>query len=184
MKRVALIISLLVFSFSTFASADDVDNKKLDKMVNTTVILHGYKNLKRNDAPVLSLLSEPYKKQKLCAKKGYIGYQNALAATYLTGSNGAKANSIKAYGWTLVAYHQISKTGNKKLIAAEQKTLNFVAEKMAMTNQQKKKANEFAYKIIKNYSNAWPAPSTILKMKNFPMPCDINVTPVVNSNKK
>ncbi|PJB11171.1 MAG: hypothetical protein CO120_00970 [Gammaproteobacteria bacterium CG_4_9_14_3_um_filter_38_9] len=73
-----------------------------------------------------------------------------------------------------VAYSQIEKTGNKKLILGQEKALHFVAKKMSITEVQKKKAGVLADKIVKHYGKSWPAPSTILTTKDYPAPCSIN----------
>lgn len=155
-KLLTVFVFALFFSITALALPDKTDNKQHDRAVH-----------------VVSLLSQSMEKQKLCAKKGYIGYQNSLSANYLTGMQGNKTNAIKAYAWSLVAYSQIEKTGNKKLILAQQKTLRFVAKKMSMTETQKRKANVLANKIIKHYGKSWPAYSTYSKMKDFPAPCNL-----------
>lgn len=124
-------------------------------------------------AHVVSLLSQPMEKQILCAEKGYIGYQNSLSANYLTGMLGNKIDPVKAYAWSLVAYYQVKKTGNQKLISGQRKAANFVAKKSKMTAAQKKEARVLSSEIIKKYGHSWPAFSTYSKMKDFPAPCNV-----------
>ena len=156
MKRAYLITIILFFSLTGLGAPAIQDNPKLNQAVQ-----------------VMSLLDQPFVKQKFCAKKGYIGYQNALGAVYLAGNHAVKVNAVKSYAWTFVAYHQILKTDNKKLIAGQQKTLQFVVEKTKLSSAQKTKAELMANKIIKKHEKSWPNPSLMLKMKDFPAPCSI-----------
>lgn len=155
MKRTFLIFALF-FSVTALALPAKTDNKQHNRA-----------------AHVQSLLFQPMAKQKLCAKKGYIGYQNSLSAQYLAGIQGNKTNAVKAYAWSLVAYYQIKKTGNRKLILGQKKALDYVVKKMSMTAAQKEKAAIFAEKIIKQHGKSWPAYASYSKMKNFPAPCNL-----------
>jgi len=156
MRRFYIILSLLLFSFAGLATTNNINIKKPNKSEH-----------------VVLLLSQPIAKQKICAKKGYIGYQNSLSANYVSGIQGNKVNLVKGYAWALIALHQIQKTGNKKLIAGQKKTVKFVAKKMEFS--QKKAGKKLASQIIKKYENSWLKPADVLKMKNFPAPCAINL---------
>ena len=156
MRPFLIMISLLLFSFTGLASTQAVKTTKAKK-----------------SKAVISLLSQPISKQKLCAKKGYIGYQNALSAIYFSGNHGNKVNLVKGYAWSLVALHQIQKTGNKKLIDGQKKTVEYIAQKMQPT--QMKEGKKLANQIIKQHEKSWPKPEDVLKMKNFPAPCAINI---------
>lgn len=149
MMRSLFIILALCFSISALASSPKTDNAK----------------------HVVQLLSQPMKRQILCAEKGYIGYQNSLSANYFSGIMGNKIDLVKAYAWSLAAYYQVKKTGNKKLILGQRKTVNFVAKKM--TAAQIKEAKSLFSIIVKKYGHAWPAYSTYSKLKDFPAPCNL-----------
>ncbi len=156
MKRTLLALTAAFFSMTALAAPTQLTG-----------------NQQNNEKHVLSLLAQPISKQKQCAKLGYIGYQNSLSAVYMTGNHGNRVSPVKAYAWGLVAYHQILKTNNKKLINGQKKTVRFIAKKLRLSKTQKEKAKRLESYFIEKYGHSWPAPSAVMKMKNFPKPCNL-----------
>ena len=114
MKSILLSIVVLCFSVTALATPLQINTQQQEKMSH-----------------VMALLGQPISKQKQCAKLGYIAYQNALSASYMTGMHGANTkNHVKAYAWNLVAYHQILTTKNKVMIKEQQKRMHFISKKL------------------------------------------------------
>lgn len=159
-------IFLIFLTSTTFSSTNKMDNKNLDKIASDT-----------------ALLMQPIVKQKFCAKQlGYIAYQNSLSAVYLSGNKHNKVNLVKSYAWGLVAFYQIQKTNNKKIIGEQKRTLRYISKKMSPA--QRKMSHQLASQIIKKYGKSWLSASDNLKMKNFPTPCSISFIGIENPANK
>lgn len=155
MKLIISLLSTLLFSITAFAITPAEQQHE-------------------NQMMVTSLLSQPIEKKESCAKLGYVGYQNSLSASYMTGMQGPNTKDpVKGYAWSLIAYHQILGTNNKELIDGQKNTLDYIEKKLALTATQKEEATQFANNIITQYGKSWPAVADQMKYKDFPAPCNL-----------
>lgn len=155
MKFITPLLSTLLFSITTLA-ATPAEQEHQNQML------------------VTSLLSQPIEKKESCAKLGYIGYQNSLSASYMTGVQGANTKDpVKAYAWSLIAYHQILTTNNKQIIDGQKNTLDYIEKNLQLTAAQKEDATKFANDIITQYGKSWPTTADQMKYKDFPAPCNL-----------
>ena len=155
MKLIITTLSTLLFSMTTLAATPAEQEHQ-------------------NQTMVVSLLSQPIEKKESCAKLGYIGYQNSLSGSYVTGNPGnIPKDPVKGYAWSLIAYHQILTTHNQQIIDGQKHTLDYIEKTLQLNTVQKEEATKFANDIITQYGKSWPSVVEQMKYKDFPAPCNL-----------
>src|SRR3990167_4156863 len=147
------IVFILFFISPLFASPPQLNEQEFNK-----------------EMPVLTLLAQPTPHLLFCAKRGYVAYQNALAARFLK-QQGRHFSLVQGYAWGLVADQLIKKTHNSALIEGQKNALSVIAGKM--TRDQVAASKKLAKQIITQYAKSWPSLDEQMKMDNFAPPCDV-----------